>query len=399
MKVSSGKTPILIVVENLPVPLDRRVWQESCALRDAGYDVTVICPKMRGYTKAEETIDGIRIYRHWITEEAGGFFGFLGEYASALIGETILAWKAWRRHGFKVIHLCNPPDLLFLVAAPFKLLGVKVIYDVHDLWPEMFRAKFKKKGLVFGFVKVAERLTYAVADVVMTTNHSVSRVALGRGKKSDDRVFVVRTSPQIRAPDVSTDETLRNGRIYLVGYIGVMGNTDGVHLLLDIIRQIVFDRGRADIQFLLMGTGPEFDQLIQTRDDLGLGDFVDMPGRVTNEFLFTALKTMDVGVSCDPSDGYNDHCTMNKVLEYMAFGKAQVMFDLAEGRASADDASEYVPGNSTSEFADAIIQLLEDPSKREHMGSIGIERINGELHWDRSVEQMLEAYESALNRS
>lgn len=399
MKVSSGKTPILIVVENLPVPLDRRVWQESCALRDAGYDVTVICPKMRGYTKAEETIDGIRIYRHWITEEAGGFFGFLGEYASALIGETILAWKAWRRHGFKVIHLCNPPDLLFLVAAPFKLLGVKVIYDVHDLWPEMFRAKFKKKGLVFGFVKVAERLTYAVADVVMTTNHSVSRVALGRGKKSDDRVFVVRTSPQIRAPDVSTDETLRNGRIYLVGYIGVMGNTDGVHLLLDIIRQIVFDRGRADIQFLLMGTGPEFDQLIQTRDDLGLGDFVDMPGRVTNEFLFTALKTMDVGVSCDPSDGYNDHCTMNKVLEYMAFGKAQVMFDLAEGRASADDASEYVPGNSTSEFADAIIQLLEDPSKREHMGSVGIERINGELHWDRSVEQMLEAYESALNRS
>jgi len=398
MKDSSGNTPILIVVENLPVPLDRRVWQESCALRDAGYEVTVICPKMRGYTSPDELIDGIRIYRHWITGEAGGFFGFIGEYLSALIGETFLAWKAWRRHRFKVIHLCNPPDLLFLVAAPFKLLGVRVIYDVHDLWPEMFRAKFKKKGLVFGFVKAAERLTYAVADVVMTTNRSVSRVALERGKKRDDSVFVVRTSPQIRAPDSSADESLRKGRKYLVGYIGVMGNTDGVHLLLDIIRQIVFDRGRTDIQFLLMGTGPEFDQLVQTRNELGLEDLVDMPGRVTNEFLFSALKTMDVGVSCDPSDGYNDHCTMNKVLEYMAFGKAQVMFDLTEGRASAGDASEYVPGNSTSTFTDAIIRLLEDPSKREHMGSIGIERINGELHWDRSVEQMLEAYKTALNR-
>jgi glycosyltransferase involved in cell wall biosynthesis len=396
MKDSSGKTPILIVVENLPVPLDRRVWQESCALRDAGFDVTVVCPKMRGFTKSFEVMEGIRIYRHWITEEAGGFFGFFGEYLSALVGETRLAWKAWLKHRFKVIHICNPPDLLFLVAAPFKLLGASVIYDVHDLWPEMYRAKFNRKGPFFRLVKIAERLTYAVADVVMTTNNSVRRVAEGRGGKKKGRVFVVRTSPKVRAHDADVDESLRNGRKFLVGYIGVMGNTDGVHLLLDVIRQVVVKKGRTDIQFLLMGTGPEFDRLVQVKDDLGLGDFVDMPGKVTNEFLFSALKTMDVGVSCDPSDGYNDHCTMNKVLEYMAFGKAQVMFDLEEGRASAGEASVYVRDNSTSQFVDVLVELLDDPEKRAAMGRVGLERVNGDLRWERSVEQMLEAYDVAL---
>jgi glycosyltransferase involved in cell wall biosynthesis len=398
MKASSGKTSILIVVENLPVPLDRRVWQESCALRDAGYDVTVICPKMRGFFASYEEIDGIRVYRHWITDEAGGFFGFFGEYLSALFGETWLAWKAWRKHKFEIIHLCNPPDLLFLVAAPFRLLGVSIIYDVHDLWPEMYRAKFKKKGLFYQLVKAAEWMTYRVADVVMTTNNSVRRVALERGNKREDRVFVVRTSPQIRAPDATTDESLKKGRDFLVGYIGVMGNTDGLNLLLESIRKVVYDRGRTDVQFLLMGTGPEFNLLLDARNSLGLEEFVDMPGRVTNEFLFTALKTMDAGVSCDPSDGYNDHCTMNKVLEYMAFGKAQVMFDLVEGRASAGEASLYVSGNSTSEFADALIELLDDPARRARMGRVGLERVNGELKWERSVEQMLAAYATALGR-
>src|SRR6185295_19296850 len=179
MKDSAGKPAVLIIVENLPVPLDRRVWQESCALRDAGYEVVVICPRMRGYTTAEEKLDGIQIYRHWICEEASGLFGFIRAYTSALWGELRLAWKAWRRHRFKVVHLCNPADLLFLVALPFKLLfGVKVIYDVHDVWPEMFEAKFGRRGLVYWFVRLAERLTYATADVVLATNESVKDVAI-----------------------------------------------------------------------------------------------------------------------------------------------------------------------------------------------------------------------------
>ena len=391
-----SKTCVLIIVENLPVPLDRRVWQESCALRDAGFEVVVICPQMRGCTRAEETLDGIHIYRHWISEEAGGLVGFFREYASALWGETRLAWKAWRRHRFKLIHLCNPPDLLFLVALPFKLAGVKVIYDVHDLWPEMFEAKFRRRGCFYWAVRLLERLTYACANVVLATNESVRQVALSRGRKSSDRVFVVRTAPKITHTDPPPDASLKNNRRYLVGYVGVMGDADGLDYLIDAAAHVVNQVGRTDVQFLLMGTGPEHEKLLEQRKTLGLAAFVEMPGRVSNEFLFTALRTMDLGVSCDPKNSYNDHCTMNKVLEYMTFGKPQVMFDLKEGRASAGEAALYVAENSASKLGEAIVRLLDDPAARERMGKIGAQRVREELNWERSVEQLLKAYEVAF---
>jgi glycosyltransferase involved in cell wall biosynthesis len=384
------------MVENLPVPLDRRVWQESCALRDAGYEVIVICPRMRGHVTPEEKLDGIQIYRHWISEEAGGAIGFLREYASALWGEWWLAWKAWRRHRFRLIHLCNPPDLLFLVAWPFKLFGVRVIYDVHDAWPEMFEAKFGRRGVFYWIVRWAERLTYACANVVMATNESVRQIAINRGNKPADRVFVVRTAPKIAAFDGPANFDLKNNRQFLVGYIGVMGNADGVNYLVDAAYHVVHRLGRKDVQFLLMGTGPEHEALVEQRDRLQLKGFVDLPGRVSNEFLFTALRTIDLGVSCDPINPYNDHCTMNKVLEYMAFGKAQVMFDVKEGRASAGEAAAYVSENSAARLGEAICQLLDDPVGREKMGRLGEERLRTQLNWERSVEQLLEAYVTAL---
>lgn len=388
---------ILIIVENLPVPLDRRVWQEACALRDAGHDVTVICPQMRGYTTPEEVLDGIQIYRHWITEEAKGIKGFLGEYASALWGEFFCAIKAWRRKGFDVVHLCNPPDLLFLVALPFKLIGgVKVIFDVHDLWPEMFEAKFGRRGLLYWAVRIAERCTLALADVVMATNQSVLAAVKQRGGKQDDDVFVVRTAPNRLNTSLPVDEGLKKGRKHLVGYIGVMGNADGVNYLVDAARYIVQDRKREDVQFLLMGSGPEHADLVKQRDALGLQDHVDMPGRVSNEFLFTGLKTMDLGVACDPINDYNDHCTMNKTLEYMAFGKAQVMFGTREGRYSAGEAARYVMENSAEKLGDAILEMLDDPAAREQLGRTGYERLTRELSWEKSVEQLLAAYERAV---
>jgi glycosyltransferase involved in cell wall biosynthesis len=392
----AAKPCILIMVENLPVPLDRRVWQESCALRDAGYEVVVICPQMRGFTQAEEVLDGIQIYRHWISEEAGGLKGFIREYASALWGEFRLIWKAWRKHRFKVIHLCNPPDLLFLVAWPFKAMGVKIIYDVHDVWPEMFEAKFGRRGLFYWMVRAAERLTYACANVVMATNESVRETALGRGGKSAENVFVVRTAPNIPQVKGDPDDTLRKGRPYLVGYIGVMGDADGLSYLVDAAAHLVNDLGRKDIHFLLMGTGPEHANLVRQRDAAGLQDYVDLPGRVTNEFLFTALRTIDLGVSCDPINTYNHHCTMNKVLEYMTFGKPQVLFDLKEGRASAGEAARYVSENSARQLGQAVVELLEDPAARERMGRLGAERIEGLLNWERSVEHLLQAYHQAL---
>lgn len=394
------KPAVLIIVENLPVPLDRRVWQESCALRDAGYQVVVICPQMRGFTKPYEFLEGIHIYRHWISEEAAGIAGFVREYASALWGETRLAWKVWWKHRPRLIHLCNPPDLLFLVAAPFKLLfGTRVIYDVHDAWPEMFEAKFGKRGLLYWGVRIAERLTHLTADVVVTTNRSVQRIALDRGGKEAWDVFVVRTSPKIPTGTSTENPGLRNGRKYLVGYVGVMGNADGVDYLVRAAAHVVGKVGRKDVKFLLMGTGPEHGRLTMLRDQLGLQDFVDLPGRVSNEFLFSALKTMDLGVACDPINPYNDHCTMNKTLEYMAFGKPQVMFATREGRESAGDAAVYVDENSAEKLGDAIVASLDNPALMDSLGARGNERLNTLLNWERSVEQLLAAYRRALERS
>jgi glycosyltransferase involved in cell wall biosynthesis len=389
------RTRVLIIVENLLVPLDRRVWQEACALRDAGHEVTVICPRMRGYTQAEEILDGIQIYRHWISDEARGIRGFF-EYSSALWGEMRCALKAWRRGRFDVIHLCNPPDLLFLIALPFKLLGdVKVIYDVHDLWPEMFEAKFGKRCLLYCAVRLAERCTLALADAVMATNQSVLATVKQRGNKRDDEVFIARTAPNTLDTNAPVDVGLKKGKRFLVGYIGVMGNADGAHYLIEAAQHIIHTRGRSDVQFLLIGSGPEHAELVRLRDSLGLANSIDMPGRVSNEFLFTALQTMDLGVACDTIKDYSDHCTMNKTLEYMAFSKAQVMFGTREGRFSAGDAALYVMENSAALLGDAILELLDDEPRRQQMGVLGHERLTTELSWSRSIEALRKAYARA----
>ncbi len=276
---------------------------------------------------------------------------------------------------------------------------MKVIYDVHDVWPEMFEAKFGRRGLFYWGIRFAERFTYAIADVVLATNQSVREVAMRRGCKPADRVFVVRTAPKIAAIKGPFDSSLRRGRQFLVGYVGVMGDADGVNYLIDAAEHLVHRLGRKDIQFLVMGTGPEYPALLEQRDRLRLQEYVDLPGRVSNEFLFTALRTMDIGVSCDPINSYNQHCTMNKVLEYMAFGKAQVMFDLKEGRESAEEAARYVAENSARLLGEAVASLLEDSLAREKMGQIGADRVGSLLHWDRSVEQLLQAYERVSRRS
>jgi glycosyltransferase involved in cell wall biosynthesis len=307
-----------------------------------------------------------------------------------------LAWKIWGRHRFKLVHLCNPPDLLFLVAWPLKILGVRVIYDVHDLWPEMFEAKFGRRGLFYWAVRLAERLTYACADVVLATNESVRQIAAQRGRKSPDKLFVVRTAPKIGSIEGPTDPALKKGKQYLVGYVGVMGDADGVNYLVEAAAHLVHKMGRKDIHFLLMGTGPEHSRLTEQRDRSGLKEYLDLPGWVSNEFLFTALRTIDAGVACDPINSYNDHCTMNKVLEYMAFAKPQVMFDLKEGRASAHDAAIYVGENSAAKLADALARLLDDAPTRKKMGALGAQRIQNTLNWEKSVEQLLRAYQAAL---
>lgn len=390
-----SKPAVLIIVENLPVPPDRRVWQECQALRDAGYTVLVVSPKMKSFVKPYEVIQGIHIYRHKIVE-AKGILGFFAEYITALSAETFLAWKLWFKHRFKVIHMCNPPDLMFAVAWPFKLLGVRVIFDVHDLWPEMFEAKFRKRNLFYWAVRCAQRLNYSCANVVLATNETNRQAALRNGKKDPSHIFLVRTAPKIPEANLPANPALKKGRPFLIGYVGVMGSADGVDLLIETAGIIVHKLGRKDIQFILLGDGPEFADLLALRDRLKLAEFIDMPGWANNDTLVPALKTIDLGVTCDIPNAYNHSCTMNKVLEYMAFGKPQVSFDLVETRASALDAGLYVNEVSAEKLAHAILTLLDNPSQREAMGRRGSDRLHHDLNWEKSVAELLRAYETAL---
>lgn len=391
---------VLIIVENLPVPFDRRVWQEARALRDAGAEVSIISPTAKGYEEREVVLEGIRIFRHPLPVEANGLKGFLLEYATALIHETRLAWKILFRHGFDTIHACNPPDLIFLVALPFKLIGKRFIFDHHDINPELFEAKFKKRGPLWLGLCLVEWLTFKAADVVISTNESYRAIARGRGGRNAGDVFVVRSGPDLsRVRPVAPDQSLAEGRRFLVGYVGVMGEQEGIDLLLNAVHHLVKAKGRADIKFILVGGGPSLESLKTLSRKMGLEEHVTFTGRAPDELLFRVLSSADVCVNPDRVNPMNDKSTMNKILEYMAFGKPIVQFDVTEGRRSAEDASLYAHANDPIDFADKIEELLADPERRATMGAIGRRRVEQELAWTFEVPKLIAAYLRATARS
>ena len=388
---------VLIVVENLPVPFDRRVWQEARALTAAGASVSVICPTGRGYEKRYEELEGIHIYRHPLPVDASNALGYLREYGAALWAETRLAWTILFRHGFDVIHACNPPDLIFLVALPFKVLGKKLLFDHHDINPELYEAKFGRRDLFWRLMLLFERLTFRLADVSIATNGSYRQIAIERGGMAPEKVFIVRSGPDLtRIAPVPPNPALRKGRNYLVGYVGVMGDQEGIDLLLDSVRHLVKDRGRTDIQFCLVGGGPSLDRLKAMSAEMGLEDYVTFLGRAPDADLFEVLSTSDVCVNPDRVNPMNDKSTMNKILEYMAMGKPIVQFEVTEGRVSAEDASLYAASNDPIDFAEKIVGLLEDPERRREMGRIGQARVRQELSWQHQVPQLVAAYRSVL---
>ncbi|WP_246679237.1 glycosyltransferase family 4 protein [Mesorhizobium sp. B2-6-2] len=387
---------VLMIVENLPVPFDRRVWQEARALRDAGAEVSIICPVGVGAEEHEETLEGIHVYRHDLPVEAKGASEFLLEYGAALWHETRLAWKILFRHGFETIHACNPPDLIFLVALPFKLLGKRFIFDHHDINPELYEAKFGKRGRLWRLLCLFEWITFKCADVVISTNESYRRIALTRGRKRESDVFVVRSGPDLTRLRIDCpDPGLKKGRKFLVGYVGVMGEQEGIDLLLRSVKHLVHERGRQDIQFVLVGSGPQVGNLKEYCQSLGLNDYVTFTGRVPDEMLFTVLSTADVCVNPDRVNPMNDKSTMNKILEYMAFGKPIVQFDVTEGRFSADTASLYARPDDPIDFADKVQWLLGNPEQRKVMGDYGRDRLQRELAWSYQVPNLIAAYQRA----
>ncbi len=386
---------VVIIVENLPVPFDRRVWMEATTLIKAGYEVSVICPKGKGFEQEYEVIDQVHIYRHEMPPDISSVSGYLREYATALFWEFRLAHRVWRERGFDIVHVCNPPDLMFLVAGWFKLFkGVRVIFDHHDINLEMYEAKYGRRDIFYYGLSFVERLTFATADVVISTNESYLSVALTRGGKSPEDVFVVRSGPDLsRFQPVPPNPVYRRGRKYLVGYVGVMGEPEGIDYLLQSVRYIVYEKKRQDIQFMLIGSGPMFEKLQALSEELEVKEFVEFTGRIPDNELLARLSSCDVCANPDKKMPYNDRSTMNKIMEYMAMGKPIVQFDLLEGRRSAEGASVYAKGNDVVDFAENILELLEDTERRQKMGELGRKRMEEKLEWRHQVPKLLEAYE------
>ena len=383
---------VLIIVENLPLPFDRRVWHECRTLTAAGAKVSVICPIGKGYEARHEVIDGVDIYRHALPLDAKGALGYLLEYSAALFHEARLCLKVAWTHGFDTIQACNPPDLMFLIALPFKLFGKRFIFDHHDINPELFEAKFNKRGTLWKLMVLLERLTFRSADVVISTNESYRSIALTRGGVRSEDVFVVRSGPDLNRLVVSQpDPKWKNGRQNMVGYVGVMGDQEGIDLLLEAVRIVIRDHQR-DVQFVLVGGGPALAGLKDMARALGIEDHVTFTGRAPDDVLFSALSSADICVNPDRVNPMNDKSTMNKILEYMAFSKPIVQFEVTEGRYSADRASLYAKANDPRDFADKIVALLDDPARCREMGEFGRRRVETELSWDHQVDTLVAAY-------
>jgi glycosyltransferase involved in cell wall biosynthesis len=387
---------ILMIVENLPVPFDRRVWTEARTLVAAGYDVTVVCPQGKFASEPIEDIDGIRIYRHPLPLEAAGKLAYVAEYATSLFWEFVYTFKVFRSTGFDAIHACNPPDLLFVIGASFKyLFGKKFVFDHHDLNPELFEAKFGRRGLLWRLLLLLERCTFAVADISIATNESYRRIATTRGGMPADRVFTVRSGPDLdRVKERPIDDRWRNHRAHMAAYVGVIGEQEGIDLLLRAMEYIVRTCGRTDLQMVIVGSGPRLASVSELSQSLALSDYVTFTGRVDDDVLMTILSTADLCVNPDRPNPMNDKSTMNKVMEYMALGKPMVQFDLTEGRVSAQGSSLYARNTDVADFGNKMIELVDDPERRAAMGALGRRRVLDELSWTYEAPKLLAAYDT-----
>jgi glycosyltransferase involved in cell wall biosynthesis len=391
---------ILIIVENLPVPFDTRVWKEAASLQANGYDVTVLCPQGKGFRRKHEVIDGLHIYRHPMPNEGDTPLGYLYEYGCALFWEFLYASWIYLRHGFDVIQGCNPPDDIFLVALPFKILGVKYVFDHHDANPELYLSKYERKDALYKVQVGLEKMTYRFSDIVMATNNSYRELAISRGKMPPEDVFVVRNGPDAKTfKAVAPMPELKYGKLYLVGYVGNMSVQEGLDILLDVALYIK-NLGRRDIHFTCIGGGPGLAELQQSVQDMGLQDMVNFTGRIPDQQLLDILSTADVCVNPDRPCEMNDISTMIKIMEYMALGKPIVQFDLREGRFSAMEASLYARNEAGAEdFAEKILFLLENCELRKKMGEFGRTRVEEVLGWDHSVRNLLAAYQRVFAKS
>jgi len=392
---------VLIIIQNLWVPFDRRVWLECQALVASGYDVTVVCPKGPN-DPSYEVIDGVTVHKYKAYAPGGSKVSFVTEYAYSFLMTLRLVLRARKAGKFQVLQACNPPDIFWPIAMLLRRLDkTRFVFDHHDLCPELFQSRFGgTTSLPYKGLRFLERMTHRKADHVISTNDSYRRIAITRSGKPNHDVTVVRTGPDPeKLQRGAVDESLRRGHRYLVTYIGVMGPQDGVDIVVRAADEIVNNLGRTDIAFTLMGGGDCFDEVVALRDELGLAEHVEFTGRVPDETVRAVMSTADLGLSPDPKNPLNDVSTMNKTMEYMAFELPVVAFDLVETRVSAADAAVYVEPNDVVKYARAIVDLLDDEVRRRRMGHLGRERVEQVLAWKHQRKAYIEVYDALTGHS
>jgi glycosyltransferase involved in cell wall biosynthesis len=387
---------VLMLVENAPVPKDSRVWPEALALYEHGFLVSVICPRESPkYQEAYIYLEGVHVYRYWVPTSTA----YPLEYSIGMLMAFLLSFKVLFRHGFDVIHAANPPDLFFLIGLFYRLFGKKFVFDQHDLTPELFQVKFKKRmKIVHRLLLFLEWCTYQTAHVVIVVNASFARNAISRGRISAHKVFIVPNGPDLKQMKLVAPEIeLKGERQYLLAYMGVMAVQDGIEYALHALYDLVYKRGHQDISLVLMGDGDAAAGLRVLAHELALDKFVNFTGWVENRDILRYLTVADVGLSPDPQNGLNEYCSMVKTMKYMALGKPVVAFDLPETRILAQNAAFYAKPNRVEDFAGKIEALLANEELRIEMGEIGYRRIREGLSWEHSKENLLLAYKTLFS--
>jgi len=389
---------VLMLVQNNSVPFDIRVWRECRSLRDRGCDVVAVCPRGVGWdTEPFEEIEGIAIHRYAPGPSGGNVIGYLHEYLTALFRIWGLSRRLARERPFDAVHAANPPDLLLLAALPLKRRGAKFIFDHHDLGPELYEVRFGKKGPIYRASVLFERLSFRLADVVIATNESYRRIALRRGGKHPDDVFVVRNDPETRvSPPVQPDFELRRGRKHLIGYAGLMAAQDGVDHALRALAEL--KRKRHDWFAVFVGDGEAMPELRRLASDLDLKHDIEFTGWVDQAEVRSVLAACDICLAPEPKNPLTDASTMIKVAEYMELGRPVVAYGLSETRFSAGEAGIYAEPNDVASLASRIDELLEDPERRAEMAAVGRERVKRLFTWERSEAELLAAYRRALGK-
>lgn len=394
MSARTRRPGVLIIVENLPVPNDRRVWLEATTLRDAGYHVSVISITGPNATERYENREGVALYRYPAPPVTSGTLSFIWEFTYCWLQTFFLSLKIARREGFDIIHACNPPETFWLIGLIYKLFGKHFLFDHHDLSPEMYLSRFGRTGTAYRLLLLLERMSFRTADIVVTTNETHKRVAMERGHIPPERIFIVRSGPNhnVLRPD-TPDPEVKNGRPFLVGYLGVLNPQDGVDTFVRVADVLARERSRKDIQFVIMGSGDALAGLQAMSVELGLADVITFTGWAELDVIRRYLSTCDVCVDTMPKTPYSDAATMNKILEYMSMARPIAVFDLVESRVSAQDAAVYAIPDDVQDLANKIEELLADPVRRDEMGRYGRGRIEHELAWEHQKKYLLEAYE------